>query len=97
MRRIKNRNQNVSNLTEKKDREKGTKIELRELRISSIELFFGDSVFVLFISPEGSGPIPEVVQYRANPWPGRSKLLFHGPVAKISLIYKPLNEGRFRY
>ena len=43
------------------------------------------------------GPIPEVVQYRANPWPGRSKLLFHGASSKISLVYKSLNEGRFRY
>ena len=53
--------------------------------------------YIVYFPQKGSGPIPEVVQYRANPWPGRSKLLFHGPVAKISLIYKPLNEGRFRY
>lgn len=44
-----------------------------------------------------SGPIPEVLQYRANPWPGRSKPLFHGLGSKISLIYKRLGESRFRY
>ncbi|KAJ8042648.1 hypothetical protein HOLleu_09461 [Holothuria leucospilota] len=48
-------------------------------------------------SPKGVGRIPEVVQDRANPWLGRSKLLFHSPVAKISLIYKRLDESRFRY
>lgn len=47
--------------------------------------------------PEGSGPIPEVLQYRANPWRSWSKLLHLLPVPKISLISKTLNEGRIRY
>ena len=47
--------------------------------------------------PMGRGPYSEVVQYRDNPWLGRSKLLFHSPVPKISLIYELLNEQRIRY
>jgi len=37
-------------------------------------------------SLEGSGPIPEVLQYRANPWRSRSKPLNLLPIPKISLI-----------
>ncbi len=55
------------------------------------------SVFGLIINPLRGGPIPEILQYRANPWPGRSKPLFHGLGSKISLIYKRLGESRFRY
>lgn len=39
--------------------------------------------FFLLISPRGEcGPIPAVVQNRANPWPGRGKPLFHGRSSK---------------
>ena len=44
--------------------------------------------FDLLLLPVGSGPIPEVLQYRANPWRWRSKPLSHRPVPKISLISK---------
>ena len=44
--------------------------------------------FELLLLPVGSGPIPEVLQYRANPWRWRSKPLSHRPVPKISLISK---------
>jgi len=47
--------------------------------------------------PEGSGPIPEVLQYRANPWGSRSKLLHLPPVPKISLISMSPDGGRIRY
>ena len=30
---------------------------------------------------KGKGPYSEVVQYRDNPWPGRSKL--HNPMAEV--------------
>ncbi len=36
----------------------------------------------------GEGPYSDVVQYRDNPWPGRSKLQSHGRAPKISLIYE---------
>ena len=36
----------------------------------------------------GRGPYSEVVQYRDNPWQGRSKLQSHGRSPKISLIYE---------
>ena len=52
---------------------------------------------LIISSPEGSGPRSEVVLYRGNPWPGRGKPLFHGPVPKISLIYELLDEQRIRY
>ncbi len=46
---------------------------------------------------EGDGPIPEVLQYRANPWRSRSKPLNLRRVPKISLISKSPNGGRIRY
>ena len=58
MRRIKNRNQNVSNLTEKKDREKGTKIELRELRISKYRVVFWGFCFCIIYFPRGEWAEP---------------------------------------
>ena len=36
--------------------------------------------------PGGNGPLPEVLQYRANPWQRRSKPLTLRQVPKISLI-----------
>ena len=48
-------------------------------------------------SREGSGPHSEVVLHRGNPWPGRGKAHFHGPVPKISLIYELLDEQPIRY
>jgi len=55
--------------------------------------------FLLFIFPKRGvcGPIPAVVQNRANPWPGRGKPLFHGRPSKIRLIYLLLDEQHFRY
>lgn len=47
--------------------------------------------------PGGSGPIPDVLQYRANPWGSRSKLLHLPPVPKISLISMSPDGGRIRY
>ena len=44
-----------------------------------------------------SGPIPEVLQYRANPWRERSKPLTSHLCPKISLISKSPNGGRIRY
>ncbi len=39
---------------------------------------------------ERCAPFPEVLQYRADAWSGRSKPLFHLPIPKINLIYGPL-------
>ena len=56
-----------------------------------------NSVFCFVLLPGGSGPIPEVLQYRANPWRSRSKLLHLLPVPKISLISKFPSGERIRY
>ena len=47
--------------------------------------------------PEEETLIPEVLQYRANPWRSRSKLLHLLPVPKISLISKFPSGERIRY
>ena len=49
-----------------------------------IYIFF----FYKFPPEGGSGPLLEVLQYQANPWRGRSKLLHPLLVLKISLISK---------
>jgi len=54
-------------------------------------------LLIAILLPEGSGPIPEVLQYRANPWGSRSKLLHLPPVPKISLISMSPDGGRIRY
>jgi len=54
-------------------------------------------LLIPILLPEGSGPIPEVLQYRANPWGSRSKLLHLPPVPKISLISMSPYGGRIRY
>ena len=51
-----------------------------------IRLFKSFIFDIQILLPKGSGPIPEVLQYRANPWGSRSKLLHLPPVPKISLI-----------
>ena len=57
----------------------------------------GVLIIVCLYLPEGSGPFLEVLQYQANPWKSRSKLLSQFPVPKISLISKlPIGE-RIRY
>ena len=54
--------------------------------------------FFIYLTPQkGSGPIPEVLQYWANPWGSRSKLLHLPRVPKISLISKSPSGGRIRY
>ena len=45
----------------------------------------------------GSGPILEVLQYQANPWQRRSKLLTLRRVPKISLISLIPGGDRIRY
>ena len=59
----------------------------------AFHIFF--SIICFF--PEGSGPIPEVLQYRANPWQRRSKPLTLRRVPKISLISMSPSGGRIRY
>ena len=54
-------------------------------------------ILVCISPPKGSGPIPEVLQYRANPWGSRSKPLYLPPGSKISLISQTPNGGRIRY
>ena len=61
---------------------------------SRFDLFFN---LHLLLPPWGGGPIPEVLQYRANPWRSRSKLLHLLPVPKISLISMSPDRGRIRY
>ncbi len=56
----------------------------------------GDYIYFVFL-PEGSGPFLEVLQYQANPWKSRSKLLRLFPVPKISLISKYPSGIRIRY
>ena len=77
----------------------GEKRRIEDYRITSktAQCLRCGSNFSFDYNPFWGGPIPEVVQYRANPWPGRSKPLFHGLGSKISLIYKRLYESRFRY
>ena len=53
----------------------------------------GDFTLVLIYS----GPFPEVLQYRANPWKRQSKLTHLFPVPKISLISKHPSGVRIRY
>jgi len=69
--------------------------KLNETETSSFTL----SCLLLYylLLPEGSGPIPDVLQYRANPWGSRSKLLHLPPVPKISLISMSPDGGRIRY
>lgn len=69
--------------------------EMETDEIAKDTLYIFDVCF--FLLPMGSGPIPEVLQYRANPWRERSKPLTSRPVPKISLISKSPNGGRIRY
>ena len=48
-----------------------------------------EEFFACFSTGLGGAPFPEVLQYRADAWSGRSKPLFHLPAPKINLIYGP--------
>lgn len=56
------------------------------------------SVFAFHYFPQrGVGRTLVVVQYQANPRPGKSKLLYHDQLPKIRVKSRLLNEQCFRF
>ena len=73
-------------------------IENKTLQFLKLEPFVKKKFYFSFQSPKmGVGQFPEVLQYRADPWPGSSKLATPGLEAKNQAnIFAPMWE-RCRY